>query len=57
MVEEIWKRIDGWGIAGQGSFWKPQLRIQVSPGGEQRFATLQHMLQNSGLVIDTGANQ
>ncbi|MDB2686688.1 hypothetical protein N9Y42_05710 [Mariniblastus sp.] len=57
MVEEIWKRIDSWGIAGQGSFWKPQLRIQVSPGGEQRFATLQHMLQNSGLVIDTGANQ
>ena len=57
MVEEIWKRIDSWGIAGQGSFWKPQLRIQVEPGGEQRFTTLQHMLQNSGLVIDTGANQ
>ena len=57
MVEEIWKRIDSWGIAGQGSFWKPQLRIQVDPGGEQRFATLQHMLQNSGLVIGTGANQ
>ena len=57
MVEEIWKRIDSWGIAGQGSFWKPQLRIQVQPGGESRFATLQHMLQNSGLVIETGANQ
>ena len=57
MVEEIWKRIDSWGIAGQGSFWKPQLRIQVEPGGEQRFATLQHMLQNSGLVIDSGATQ
>ena len=57
MVEEIWKRIDSWGIAGQGSFWKPQLRIQVEPGGERRFATLQHMLQNSGLVIETEANQ
>ena len=57
MVEEIWKRIDSWGIAGQGSFWKPQLRIQVESGGEYRFTALQQMLQNSGLVIDTGSNQ
>ena len=57
MVEEIWKRIASWGIAGQGSFWKPQLRIQVAPGGEARFAALQHMLQNSGLVIEAGAKQ
>jgi len=56
MVEEIWKRIDSWGIAGQGSYWKPQLRIQVAPGGERRYATLQHMLHNSGLVIETEAN-
>ena len=57
MVEEIWKRIDSWGIAGRGNFWKPQLRVKVEPGGENRFASLQHMLQNSGLVIETGANQ
>lgn len=57
MVEEVWKRIDSWGIAGQGSFWKPQLRIQVAPGGDRRFATIQHMLQNSGLVIKAEVNQ
>ena len=53
MVEEIWNRIDSWGIAGQGSYWKPQLRIKTKPGGEQRFAMLQQMLHNSGLVIES----
>ncbi len=53
MVEEIWNRIDSWGIAGQGSYWKPQLRIKTKPGGEQRFTMLQQMLHNSGLVIES----
>ena len=57
LVEEIWRRIDSWGIAGQGSFWKPQLRIQTAPGGEQRVIMLQRMLHNSGLVIETGGAQ
>jgi len=57
MVEEIWNRIDSWGIAGQGSYWKPQLRIKVQPGGEQRFAMLQQMLHNSGLVIQQESKQ
>ena len=57
LVEEIWNRIDSWGIAGKGSYWKPQLRIKIIPGGEQRFTMLQNMLQNSGLVVDQEANQ
>ncbi len=57
LVEEIWNRIDSWGIAGQGSFWKPQLRIKINPGGEQRFVMLQNMLQNSGLVLESEAGQ
>ena len=57
LVEEIWNRIDSWGIAGQGSYWKPELRIKVQPDGEQRFAMLQQMLQNSGLVVQQEPKQ
>lgn len=57
MVEEIWNRIDSWGIAGQGSYWKPQLRIKIQPDGQQRFAMLQQMLHNSGLVIQQEPKQ
>lgn len=54
LVDEIWKLIDGWGIAGPNSYWKPQLRVEISPGGEQRFAELQRMLLDSGLVLQGG---
>lgn len=57
MVEEIWNRIESWGIAGQGSYWKPELRIKTQPGGEQRLAMLQQMLHNSGLVIQQEPKQ
>ena len=57
MVEEIWNRIDSWGIAGQGSYWKPQLSIKVQPGGQQRYAMLEQMLRNSGLVIQQEPKQ
>jgi hypothetical protein len=52
MVDEIWKRIDSWGIAGQGSFWKPQLRVVTEKGGEKRFSEVQTLLQNSGLIVE-----
>jgi len=39
------------------SYWKPQLRIKVQPGGEQRFEMLQQMLHNSGLVIQQEPKQ
>ena len=51
MVDEIWKRIDSWGIAGTGSYWKPELRVTVAPGAEQRFQEFQGLLYQSGLAI------
>jgi hypothetical protein len=51
LVEEVWRLIDSWGIAGQGSYWKPQLNIVTQLGGEQRFSELQGLLLNSGLVL------
>jgi len=52
LVSEIWKTIDGWGIAGENAFWKPELRFSVLPGGQQRFADLQMLLDRSGLIVE-----
>lgn len=52
LVSEVWKTIDQWGIAGDQAFWKPELRFSVMPGGERRFAQLQAMLDESGLIVE-----
>lgn len=50
-VAKIWDRIEGWGIAVAGGYWKPELRVQVAQGAEQRFAELQTLLEGSGLEV------
>ena len=52
LVDEIWKKIDSWGISGANSYWKPQLRITVLPGGEDRFDELKGLLYQSGLLVE-----
>jgi hypothetical protein len=52
LVDEIWKKIDSWGISGANSYWKPQLRITVLPGGETRFEELKGLLYQSGLLVE-----
>ena len=51
MVEAIWARIDSWGVAGFNSYWRPELQVQVQPGGERAFSELQRLLSNSGLGV------
>lgn len=52
LIDEIWKQIESWGISGANSYWKPQLRFTVKEGGQQRFAELKSLLDQSGLVIE-----
>jgi hypothetical protein len=52
LIDEIWKQIESWGISGANSYWKPQLRFTIQPGGQQRFAELKELLDQSGLVIE-----
>ncbi len=52
LVNEIWTQIDSWGVAGQNSYWKPQLRITVMPGSHFRFAELRRLLADSGILIE-----
>ena len=50
-VTRIWKRMDNWGIAGVQMYWKPVLQVQVEAGGEDRFAELAALLEDSGIVV------
>ena len=51
LVQAIWEFQQSWGSAGENTHWRPILRVQVSPGGEQRLQELKAHLRHSGLVI------
>ncbi|MFI4876039.1 MAG: hypothetical protein ACIALR_11895 [Blastopirellula sp. JB062] len=51
-VSQIWTRIEDWGIAGRGIYWKPRLMVDVQPGGEKRFEELSALLNGSGLEVE-----
>lgn len=51
LVNEIWRQIESWGHPGSKSYWKPELRISVLPGGELNFEKLQGLLFNSGVDV------
>ena len=52
LVDELWRQIESWGISGENSYWKPQLRVQILDGGQQRFLQLKGLLYRSGLAIE-----
>lgn len=51
LVESVWDRVETWGAAGQGMYWRPELLMEVEPGGEQRYAELKALLSDSGLDV------
>ncbi len=51
LVNEIWRQIESWGMPGERSYWKPELRISVVEGGEANFETLRGLLFDSGIQI------
>lgn len=51
MIEQIWKQIDAWGIAGVNSYWKPELNLYVAPDANGRFEDLRILLSGSGLDL------
>lgn len=52
-VAAIWSHMETWGIAGRNAYWKPELLIQVAPGGERRFQELMSLMRNSGFDFTT----
>jgi hypothetical protein len=52
LMAAVWARIDGWGIAGRGMYWRPVLQVSVAPGAEDRFTDLTALLEGSGLKVE-----
>ncbi len=51
-VSAVWEHMKTWGIAGRGMYWRPILRIEVTPDAEFRYAELKALLDNSGLIVE-----
>ncbi len=51
LAAAVAERVETWGMAGRGMYWRPLLVVEVAPGGEARFAELQALLADSGLDI------
>jgi hypothetical protein len=52
LVSAVWSRMQSWGMAGAGMYWRPILRVRVAPGAEPRFEELKRLLAGSGLVVE-----
>ena len=50
-VKQVRDHVDGWGMAGNGLYWRPVIALSVGPDGERRAADLARLLKNSGLEI------
>lgn len=44
-------RVDGWGLALAGGYWKPVLQVEVAAGAQWRFTQLQQLFAGSGLEV------
>jgi len=51
-VSAIWKYMDCWGIAGRNMYWRPILQVHVGPDGQERYAELSRLLEDSGLGVE-----
>jgi hypothetical protein len=52
-VTHVRKCVDGWGIAGDGLYWRPVLVLVVAPDGKRRADDLARLLKNSGLELQS----
>jgi len=43
--------MDQWGLAVAGGYWKPELRVQVGAGADDRFEELRTVLAGSGMEV------
>jgi hypothetical protein len=51
LAAAIADRVDSWGLALSGGYWKPILVVEVDPAVEWRFDQLRQLLAGSGLEI------
>jgi hypothetical protein len=51
LVRIVHEQVDGWGMAGEGLYWRPVLTMHVGPDGQRRAEDLVRLLTDSGLEI------
>jgi hypothetical protein len=44
-------RIDDWGLAGSGMYWKPVLELKVEPGAQMTATRITQLLDDSGVEV------
>ena len=44
-------RVDEWGLAGNGLYWRPVLELHVGPDAEETAMRLNHLLRDSGVEV------
>lgn len=54
LAKVVAERVDSWGLALTGGYWKPTLLVDVGPDAEWRFNQLQQLLESSGLEVQRG---
>ena len=56
-VKVVNQQIEGWGMAGDGLYWRPVLAVHVGPDGQRRAQDLARLLKNSGLELQSATAQ
>ncbi|HWA99637.1 MAG TPA: hypothetical protein VG713_14140, partial [Pirellulales bacterium] len=51
LVGAVWERINSWGIAGEGMYWRPVLMVTIAADGRSRYDDLEALLYRSGLEV------
>ncbi|GAB5403463.1 MAG: hypothetical protein Aurels2KO_16940 [Aureliella sp.] len=51
LAELIHNRVESWGFALEGGYWRPELMVEVAPGAKWRFDQLVRLFEGSGLRI------
>lgn len=57
LAKVVADRVDRWGFALSGGYWKPVLEVEVAPRGQRRFDQLKRLLDGSGLDIQLAQPQ
>jgi hypothetical protein len=50
-VQTIQKHMEGWGLAAENGYWKPELHVEVAGDASDRFEELRAALQGSGIEV------
>lgn len=51
IVVAIQKQMEGWGLAAENGYWKPELHVEVAGDAEARFEELKSALHGSGIDV------